>query len=111
MFANQEAVRFFGAASQEELVGKPVLDLVNPDCRQIVSHRVRDALAGGGFMPLLEEKLLRLDGSSVDAEVAGGRLVIDGHPTIQVIVRDIAERKRNANVLTARSRLLAFGHR
>ena len=108
VFANQAALRFFGATRPEDLVGTPLLDLVHPLYRQIVLDRVRESLTSGGFLPPLEEKLLRLDGTSVDAEVTGGSLVLDGLPTMQVVARDITGRKRQAEVLAARSRLLAF---
>jgi PAS domain S-box-containing protein len=108
IFANQAALRFFGAACPEELVGTPVLERVHPYYRQIVKDRVQQTLTEGGFLPPLEEKLLRLDGTSIEAEVTGGSLVIDGQPTVQVVVRDITERKRHADALAARTRLMTF---
>ncbi|HSR11341.1 MAG TPA: PAS domain S-box protein, partial [Thermodesulfobacteriota bacterium] len=43
---------------------------------------------------LLEEKYIRLDGRVVDVEVAAAPIPFQGEPMIQVIARDITERKR-----------------
>lgn len=45
-------------------------------------------------MPFLEQKMLQLDGSAVDVEIAAAPLVFAGKPAAQVIAHDIRERKR-----------------
>jgi two-component system, NarL family, sensor histidine kinase UhpB len=47
----------------------------------------------GETAPLMEQKLIRLDGAMTDVEVTGALLDEDGR-AIQVIARDITERKR-----------------
>ena len=49
-------------------------------------------------VPVLEEKYLRLDGSSVDVEVAAAPFIYLGKPGAQVIARDITERKKMENI-------------
>jgi light-regulated signal transduction histidine kinase (bacteriophytochrome) len=50
--------------------------------------------AGNKALPFAEQKVLRLDGSEVDVEVAAAPLVFGGKPAAQVIMHDISERKR-----------------
>ncbi len=93
VFANPAAVRLFRADGPEQLMGVRVMDLVHPDFVRIAQERVR-AVEQGQTVPLLEERLLRLDGSAFDVEVVGMPLEIDGGRAVQVVVRDISERKR-----------------
>ncbi|HNX48546.1 MAG TPA: PAS domain S-box protein [Thermoanaerobaculaceae bacterium] len=94
VFVNATATRMLGAASPDELVGRPVIDLVHPDSRDLVRERVGRMLETGQAEPLEEERFQRLDGSPVEVEVAAGPFTYLGEPAIQVVFRDITERKR-----------------
>lgn len=94
VFVNAAAARMLGTGNPDELVGRPVIDFVHPDSRQVVRERVQRMLATRQAEPLLEERFLRLDGTPVDVEVAAGPFTYLGQPAIQVVFRDIAERKR-----------------
>lgn len=94
VFANPVAARMLGAASPDQLVGRPVLELVHPDSRPVVRQRVQRMLETGQAEPLVEERFLRLDGSTVEVEVAAGPFTYLGQPAIQVVFREITERKR-----------------
>ena len=71
-----------------------MIDFVHPDSRPVVRERVQRMLASGQAEPLLEERFQRLDGTPVEVEVAAGPFTYLGQPAIQVVFRDIAERKR-----------------
>ncbi len=104
IFANPAALKLFGATKPEQMLGKPMTDCVHPDFRQRVADRARRALEIGEPLRPLEEKLLLMDGTAIDAEVTGGRLILDGQPTMQVFVRDITQRKRAEAALQASER-------
>ncbi len=91
-FVNNAAVKLIGASSAEELIGRDIITLVHPDYRSTVRSRLR-VLSKGREVPLIEEKFLKLDRSSIDVEVAAISFQIDGKPAIQVVARDISERK------------------
>ncbi|MDP9242196.1 MAG: PAS domain S-box protein, partial [Actinomycetota bacterium] len=92
LFANDAAARLLGASSPDELLGKPVLEIVHPDYRRVVEQRIRDE-AEGQRAPLLEQRFVRLDGSVVDVEVAGIPITYGGRPAGQIVVRDVTDRK------------------
>ncbi|WP_297450792.1 EAL domain-containing protein [Ferrovum sp.] len=103
--ANQKAVQQFNAASTQELLDLPVLDLVHPDFRDIVKERAAATIEKGADNPFIEEKLLCRDGTPFDAEVANLAVTFNGRPGSLVVFSDITERKRveaqlriNANV-------------
>ena len=93
VYVNPAGIKMLGASGLGDLVGKSVFDIVHPDCREIIKDRNRQ-IEGGRAVPLLEEKYVRLDGTIVDVEVAAAPILFRGEPMVQVIARDITERKR-----------------
>ncbi len=93
VFVNNECVRLMRGASADDLIGKTVLDFVHPDYRQFVFERMKKAATEGIVLPLVEEKFIRFDGTPVDVEVKAVPLTMDGKPAVQLIVRDVTERK------------------
>jgi PAS domain S-box-containing protein len=96
---NPAAVRLFGARDAGDLVGRPVIDRIHPDSRDAVRERVRVLTKEHRAVPPLPERYLRLDGSVVDVEVTAAPFDGDGEPGMQVIVRDITERRRAEQAL------------
>ena len=103
VFANAAAARLAGVTTPEELIGKSLLDFVHPDYRELAKEHVRQAREGGTTLPPLEEKFIRLDGSSVEVELAASPFTYQGKPAIQLIVHDITSRKRREAELHRRA--------
>ena len=95
VFVNPATVSIMGAKSEEELVGRGVLDFVHPDLRESIRERVESMLAAGTSTPFVEGKILRLDGSIVDVELAIVSYQQQGMGYMQIVTRDITERKRH----------------
>jgi PAS domain S-box-containing protein len=92
VFANPATLLLFGAERPEQVLGRDVLEIMHPDSRAIVQERVRHA-AAGEMAPLLEQRLIRLDGSVVEVEAIGIASTHAGNPAVQVILRDVTEKK------------------
>jgi PAS domain S-box-containing protein len=90
---NSAALRLFGATSPEQILGKSPFDLFHPDFHPIVRERIQKLLEGRA-VPLIEEKIVRLDGTVRDVEVATSFFDDQNGRAIQVMARDITERKR-----------------
>lgn len=97
-FVNPAAARLFGAASPSELIGRHVLDFIHPDSRDQVMEP-GELPAAGSLLPVLEQQLMRLDGSSFYAEVHGAVLMDRGRQLSQIMVRDITERREAEEAL------------
>jgi PAS domain S-box-containing protein len=110
VFANPAAASLFGASTPGELIGRDVLDLIHPRDRGTVADRIRQAQAGT-VIPLREVSVLRLDGTPVDVEVTGTRIVFEGTPAIQIVARDITERKKGEEALRLRTQELEQANR
>lgn len=94
IFVNSAAVKMLKAVTPEDLLGRPALEFVHPEQRARAAQRVADTLTGHEPAPLLEEKLICLDGSVIDVEVTTSRLEYHGRVALQTIGRDITRRKR-----------------
>src|SRR5262245_50498970 len=97
-FANPAAVALFGARSMDELVGQSLFSLFGPE----QPHDLRDFAArcqSGQQTAPLDLPLKRHDGQTCDVSLACASLTADGHDTIQLVVRDIAARKRAERAL------------
>jgi diguanylate cyclase (GGDEF)-like protein/PAS domain S-box-containing protein len=99
VFVNAAGARIFGATRPEELIGKPVLEIVHPDFRPIVADRMRRMLAQDKPVPLIAEKFIRLDGTPLDVEVVAAPLKYRDRQAVQVVVRDMSERRQAEHAL------------
>jgi PAS domain S-box-containing protein len=106
VFVNQSAAEMVGAEGPDDVLGMPVLGFVHADSKATVAGRVKWMLETGKPAPLMEERFVRLDGTAFYCDVLASPLVFTGRPSIQVVMRDVTERKNDAEDLEFRSFLL-----
>jgi diguanylate cyclase (GGDEF)-like protein/PAS domain S-box-containing protein len=94
LYANAAAIKLFGAASGQNLVGTPVLDRVHPQYREAVSERIENFIETGLPAPLVRSKFLKMDGTAIDVEVQGTPIVFDGKKSTLFALHDITESQR-----------------
>jgi PAS domain S-box-containing protein len=99
VFINPAGMKLFGAQEESELVGKTVADLVHPDFQQIVYQKIEQHEGTDSPVSALEQRFRRLDGTLVDVEVSAIPLQWKGRASLQVVARDITERKRAEGAL------------
>jgi PAS domain S-box-containing protein len=109
VFVNRAAARLFGSRDPEQLIGRSVLEFVHPDSRPGVLSRLQ-RLREGYEVPLNEELFVRLDGTPVDVDVVASPIVLGGESAVQVVVRDVSERKRNERRLRRQNEYLEALH-
>ncbi|MGZ7050268.1 MAG: PAS domain S-box protein, partial [Methanobacterium sp.] len=96
-FTNSAAMELFGANDRNKLIGKPILSLLSEEMRDVGKQRIKQA--EDAQTPLIELKYVRLDGSFFDGEATGKSIIYQGKPAIQVVIRDITERKKAEEAL------------
>ncbi len=92
--ANEALRKLVGASADEVLTGKPLLELFAPSDREAVLERLQRASSFQSGTVWTEGRMLRLDGAAVDVEVAMLPALHEGGDAVQVVARDISERKR-----------------
>jgi PAS domain S-box-containing protein len=103
VYVNRACMALFAAASREELVGRSIYSLLYPQSRAAVQQAVQRTLETGAALPLLHERIERLDGKLRDVEIALASLPDHGQTSLQMVISDITQRKHEAIEL-ARSR-------
>jgi PAS domain S-box-containing protein len=107
IFANNACAELFGASSPGELLGKQHLDFVHPDDREAVKQRIQKFSHDLESVRRNETRFLRLDGKETCAEVMARSVIYQGEAAIQVMFRDVSERKRAEEALAQHARELA----
>lgn len=93
VYANQAALKLIGARGPEDVIGKSWDKFVHPEDMEAVRRRIQGIMGGAPEAVLMEEKFLRIDGTTVDVEVAAIPTTYQGERAVQVVVRDITQRK------------------
>jgi diguanylate cyclase (GGDEF)-like protein/PAS domain S-box-containing protein len=93
VFGNEAACRLFGASDTGQLAGRKVMDLVDPEFREMFLSRIRRVELEQIEHPYVEERILRLDAKPVEVEVSANPVFYGDRWAVQTILRDITERK------------------
>jgi PAS domain S-box-containing protein len=119
VFANMAAARLFGIENAEQFIGKTMQSMVHPDSWQALEQRMARLREHGttffwrriakgslqnlgdqaAVFPFVETKFVRQDGSVVEAETAATPMTLRKRQAIQIIVRNITERKETMEKL------------
>ena len=94
VYVNPAGQRLFGASSLEDVIGKPIMDFIHPDYREVVEERVRGSYEQGHPAGALAERMIRLDGQIIDVEVSSEPITYEHKPATQVVIRDVTERRQ-----------------
>jgi PAS domain S-box-containing protein/putative nucleotidyltransferase with HDIG domain len=92
--ANPAAVQLLGATGPQALLGVHLTDLVVPEQAVYCGAFLEGIFANLVDVSRFEIEFARLDGRRFPATIDSSRLSWDGQPAVQIIVRDITERKR-----------------
>ena len=93
VFANQAAAALYGADNPDRLIGRPALDLVDPEAHDLILRRRREA-ESGVTLPMVEVRRRRLDGSRFHGETGAVPFLWNGEAAVLVVTRDISPRKQ-----------------
>ncbi len=109
LWMNRINVKTLGYEECKELVGRRLLDFVEPESRELVRTRMRQPSSDS--MPELSEiRLLSRDGHVVVIEIAPTQMVtFDGRPARLIVGRDVTERTRLQQQLLIADRMASIG--
>ncbi|MDH5717567.1 MAG: PAS domain S-box protein [Spirochaetia bacterium] len=94
LLVNEMAVKILKASSEQEVLDGQVMQVVHPDSIETVRERIITMMKTNQPQPIVEEKFIRLDGKTIDVEVAAAPVEYKGEKVIQVAFQDISERKK-----------------
>jgi len=94
-FINHAGTSLLGAADKDELIGRAILDIIHPGCKNLVSSRIERIMKGDKNLYSEEERFIGLSGNIIPVEVSTMRIMYGGRSSILVIARDISLRKES----------------
>ncbi len=98
-FVNPAGVQLLGAGNASELLGRKITDCVQEETRISFENYLQKMADGAENVPWAEERFLRLDGKVLDVEVSGIPFYTMGDNAVQILFRDITDRKLAAQRL------------
>lgn len=94
LFANKSAAKILDAKNVNELIGRNLKRFVHPDDYPLVMRNVMKMLEDEIVFGSVEERYISLKGRVFSAETTATKIIYMGKPAIQVIFRDVTERKQ-----------------
>ena len=92
-YVNEAGVKLLRATDARDIVGRSPLEFFHPSNHASIRERIALLLKGPRVAQLVEEKLVALDGTAIDVDVRAVSFLSHGDLVIQVICRDVSERK------------------
>jgi PAS domain S-box-containing protein len=93
MEINSAGLTLFGASSPRQLLGGTATSLVLPDFLTTYENWICRAITGKKPTPPIELKMVQFNGTVLDIEAAAVPITYQGRQAVQVVARDITQRK------------------
>ena len=98
-YINEAGMNLIGAESQEQVIGKSVKDFAPSQIAELIKSKVFSLEKVEDERYQFEFQVRRLDGASVDVEMAARSILYEGRFAIQVVGRDITQRKQTEQTI------------
>jgi two-component system, sporulation sensor kinase A len=107
-FVNAAGLRMFEAEVESELIGKAIYTFLPAKDHNSVRERLHNLVFKGSGKPI-EQEWITLKGKLLHTEIVETMTTLDNEPAVQVIIRDISERKKNEELLINSEKLYVAG--
>ncbi|RED85321.1 ATP-binding protein [Cohnella phaseoli] len=107
-FVNAAGLRMFEAESASDLIGKSIYAFLPTADHNTIKDRLHNLVFVGSSKPI-EQEWFTLKGKVLHTEIVETMTTLDNEPAIQIIIRDISERKKNEELLINSEKLYVAG--
>jgi PAS domain S-box-containing protein len=105
VYANPRAVRYLGYEVVVEILGRRLVDFLDPKLLGAGRFGAQSSTPG----ETVEVQLLRADGQSVAGEATQMPVIYAGQPSLLIVIRDVTERKQMQSRLVLADRMASVG--
>jgi two-component system, NarL family, sensor histidine kinase UhpB len=95
-YANRAAARLFGVDSIDHLIGQRVWALLDEESHALLRQEIERTLGGQMVGAIVGGRLTRGDGQTREIEIVLAALPDHGQRTVQMVVSDVTDRRREA---------------
>jgi two-component system sporulation sensor kinase A len=107
-FVNVSGLSMFEADEPKDLLGKSIYSFLPWQDHDVVRERLQNLIFTGSGRPL-EQDWYTLNGKVLHTEIVETMTTLENEPAVQVIIRDISERKKNEELLINSEKLYVAG--
>lgn len=93
-YANPATVALIGVSKQDELIGEHVARFLHPDDLAKLPEELNQLFTSNKASEILEKRVIRLDGEIIHIEVKAVPVQFQGNRSVQLLFRDITDRKK-----------------
>ncbi|GAB1802582.1 PAS domain-containing sensor histidine kinase [Priestia megaterium] len=108
-YINPAGAKALGCKNPQDVLGACVYQFVHPDYYDVVKQRIYRMKTENKSVDLQEEKFIHKDGHTIDAETIAFPIPYMEKQAIQVLFRDITERKKTEKLLRESAQLSLVG--
>ncbi len=94
VFVNLQCLTLLAAKKKSDLLGKHVLSFIPPEAMANATERLNKLNSGEMVSNTSEQILIQLDGNRIEVEAESMLIKFEDKPAVQLIVRDISDRKK-----------------
>ncbi len=87
LYVNPASLYFFGADQREDLVGRDLLDMIEPDHQKVIQERIGQA-ALGARMLVPDVPVIRRNGRQIRADFSLGDVYWDSKHAVLIVARE-----------------------
>ncbi|WP_162462940.1 sensor domain-containing diguanylate cyclase [Paenibacillus psychroresistens] len=106
LFINQSVCEIFGYNTEDEVVGRNLLDFVHPDSKESLIETIQKASLDAEDTIRYDGEFIRSDGEYIHVETSGCNITYHGAPARLNILREVTERKIAEQKLKEANRIL-----
>jgi PAS domain S-box-containing protein len=107
-YVNAAGLQMFEVEQEKDLIGKSIYSFLPPEDHQAVKERLSSLAFRRGSGPV-EQDWYTMQGRTLHTEMVETITTLDNEPVVQVIIRDISERKKNEELLINSEKLYVAG--
>lgn len=100
VFHNPAAGKLVGGTRSTNIVGRMITEFIHPDDIKLVLARVANLSETGTQTPLIVERLLKMDGTLIYAEVTSTLIKFNKEKAVLTVINDVTERRKTELVST-----------
>ncbi|MUG73886.1 diguanylate cyclase domain-containing protein [Paenibacillus validus] len=99
VFINDKGLKLLHAASPKDILNRPIVDFIHPSLLEKAYRDWQSIKAGTLKSDLIEQRFLRLDGTTVEVELSVSPIVYQEEGAYLITIRDITARKNTEKKL------------
>lgn len=108
LYINQVGSDFL-RGTKEQIIGSDCLDIIQDDMRDMIRERIEQGMREEGPMEVIEQTIIRCDGTLVDVEFYCQPVQYGNRRAMQTVFRDITIRKETEKMLYDRQKMASIG--